>query len=930
MIKPNDIMKSQDTKPTMVKPNKQDKEQPERSKLTSLLDTDKIQELVLNDTSEMFAYYDLDLKIIWANQASAKSVGKSLEDIQGSYCYQIWNNRNEPCENCIVLKALDTKTPQQGEQITSDGRRWILRGYPVIDENGEVEGLIELGQNITAFKQAEERFSTFITHSPTAVFTINEKGDYTFVNPSAARLLGYSSQELLTMNIAQIVHPDSFQEDMQTFPALIEGKHVCQDISLMHKTGEKIYALLDAIMLDKQTIIGFCTDVTERKKAEQALKESEDTYRNLFQNAQVGLFRTRIEDGKILESNEQLAKMFGFSNREEFIENYYTSENYVDQGTRELMVARIKAQGKIESFEARFYRKDRSIFWARYSARIYPEKGWIEGVAEDITEKKKVDEHLKHLFESAKSILEYDDFEKIARIIFDKCKQITGADSGYVALLSESGEENEVLFLDSGGLPCSVDETLPMPVRGFRGEAYRFQKAVFHNDFANSDYYQFIPEGHVILRNVMFAPLIINKSPVGLIGLANKPNDFTEEDLQIITAFGELASIAMMNARNYKELKNAKNKAEESDKLKSAFLANMSHEIRTPMNGILGFLELMQDPDLSSEDMKKYIHVVKSSGDRLLNTINDIIEISKIEAGQISLNTSTFHLSDLLIYHYNFFVPEAHKKGLELKLNNGLTSQNDLIQTDRTKLESILSNLIKNAIKFTHSGYVEIKCQLENKNLIFWVSDSGTGIAEDKLKVIFQRFVQADTSHTRPYEGSGLGLSIARAYVDFLHGEISVESEVGKGSRFQVSIPCPPITEGTGRLEMMGPAVSGNTSGNKLVLIAEDDDSSYELLKILLERLDYKIIRSIDGEETVKIVNENPDISVILMDLKMPVMDGYKATQKIREFNKNVCIIGQSAYALHGDREKALNAGCNDYLTKPIKKEDLMAVIHMI
>ncbi len=890
----------------------------------------KIQELVLNATNEMFAYYDLDLKIIWANQASAKSVGKSIDEIQGSYCYKIWHNRNKPCKDCVVIKARDTKAPQQGEQITPDGRHWIIRGYPVLDEKGEVQGLIELSQNITAFKKAEEKFSTYINYSPTAVFTINEKGKYTFVNPAATSLLGYSSKELLTMNIAQIAHPDSYHENMKTFPALMEGKHVCQDISLQHKSGEKIYVLMDAIMLDKHTIIGFCTDVTERKKAEQALKESEETYRNLFQNAQVGLFRTRIEDGKILESNEQLAIMFGFSNREEFIENYYTSENYVDQGTRELMVAKIKAQGKIESFEARFYRKDRSIFWARYSARIYPEKGWIEGVAEDITEKKKVDEHLKHLFESAKSILEYDDFEKIARIIFDKCKQITGADSGYVALLSETGEENEVLFLDSGGLPCSVDESLPMPVRGLRGEAYRLQKAVFHNDFVNSDHYRFIPEGHVILRNVMFAPLIINKNPVGLIGLANKPTDFTEEDLQIITAFGELASIALMNARNYEELKNAKNKAEESDKLKSAFLANMSHEIRTPMNGILGFLELMQDPYLSSEDMKKYIHVVKSSGDRLLSTINDIIEISKIEAGQISLNISTFHISDVLIYHYNFFFPEAHKKGLELKLNNGLTSQNDLIQTDRTKLESILSNLIKNAIKFTQSGYVEIECHLENKNLIFQVSDSGTGIAEEKLNDIFQRFVQEDTSLTRPYEGSGLGLSIAKAYVDFLYGEISVESVVGKGSKFMVSIPYQPVREGVSWPELKGPAVAGNTSGNTLVLIAEDDDSSFELLKILLERFDYKIIRSFDGEETVKLVNENPDISLILMDLKMPVMDGYKATQKIREFNKNVCIIGQSAYAMHGDREKALQAGCNDYLTKPIKKEDLMAVIHMI
>jgi len=300
-----------------------------------LTESNRQKELILNSTAEMFACYDLDLKVIWANHASAASIGKSPEDLTGLHCYEIWQQRDEPCENCLVLKAYLTKEPQFGEQQTPDGRYWLLRGYPVFNDRGEIEALIELGMDITGQKKAEQKFETYVTNSPTAVFLCNTNGDYTFVNPAACKLLGYSEDELLQLNISQIAHPDNLNDNLDTFPRLLQGERVHQEISMLTKRGEKIFVILDAVMLNEQTIIGFCTETTERKKAEEALAISEATYRNLFQNAQVGLFRTTISDGKMLEGNDQIARMFGYGSREEFVTEYIPSMNYVDPGVRE-------------------------------------------------------------------------------------------------------------------------------------------------------------------------------------------------------------------------------------------------------------------------------------------------------------------------------------------------------------------------------------------------------------------------------------------------------------------------------------------------------------------------------------------------------------------------------------------------------------------
>lgn len=377
--------------------------------------------------------------------------------------------------------------------------------------------------------------------------------------------------------------------------------------------------------------------------------------------------------------------------------------------------------------------------------------------------------------------------------------------------------------------------------------------------------------------------------------------------------------------RMYDELLSAKIKAEESDKLKSAFLMNMSHEIRTPMNGILGFLDLLKEPDLEDESRNEYIRLVNMSGERLLNTINDIIEVSKIEAGGLEIRDSVVHLEEFNDYYLSFFTLQAVIKHNELCIGRTVTQAGiRSIITDRHKLDSIMMNLIKNAIKFTEYGSIEFGNYLEGNMIAFYVKDTGIGIPSDKVDAVFDRFVQADASHSRNHEGSGLGLSIVKGYCDALGGKIRVSSEPYKGSLFEVLIP---FKEATSTPDAPVPQRTGiKRFPGKKILIAEDDDISFKLIESCIGDSGVQLVRARTGVEAVEMAHLE-DISMILMDIKMPEMDGYEATGRIRKFNTTIPIIAQTAFALAGDRERALHTGCNDFMSKPIEKKRLMAVM---
>ncbi len=373
------------------------------------------------------------------------------------------------------------------------------------------------------------------------------------------------------------------------------------------------------------------------------------------------------------------------------------------------------------------------------------------------------------------------------------------------------------------------------------------------------------------------------------------------------------------------ELLFAKDKAEESDRLKSAFLANMSHEIRTPMNGILGFTDLLKEPKLSGAEQEKYISVIESSGTRLLSTVNDIIDFSKIEAGQTHTTVSKVNINEITKQLYTFFNGEAQKKGLQLLLNNSYSVNHLRLQSDREKIYSILTNLIKNAIKYSKSGSSEFGYKIIKNDILFFVKDTGVGIPKEKFEFIFDRFIRVGKDKEHFTEGSGLGLSISKAYVEMLGGKIWVESEVGVGSQFYFTIPYKPEKDTVSLTKEVDSEVKSEPHIKDLkILIAEDDESSTELLKIILKGVASEIIHVLNGREAVNHLKNNPDIDLILMDINMPEMNGYEATKQIREFNKDVIIISQTAYALAGDYNKSIEAGCDDHISKPLNKKILL------
>ncbi len=377
-----------------------------------------------------------------------------------------------------------------------------------------------------------------------------------------------------------------------------------------------------------------------------------------------------------------------------------------------------------------------------------------------------------------------------------------------------------------------------------------------------------------------------------------------------------------------KQLLTAKTKAEESDRLKTAFLHNVSHEIRTPLNAIVGFSGFLDDPDLIPEKRKEFIDIILQSSDQLLSIIDDIIRISSIESEQEEIQDNQININLQCRLIKDQFSSKTPDKNVTLGFRSTLADEEAIIITDATKLTQILTNLIGNALKFTQQGYVNFGYTVKDSQLEFYVEDSGIGIPLDMQDLIFNRFRQVETSVARKYGGSGLGLSISKAYTKMLGGKIWLTSELDKGSVFYFTIPYKKVNSEK-LLDI--PTIKGlnfESKKPKTLLIAEDEDSNFMLLEELLSGTGINIIRAINGLEAVEICKSNPHIDLVLMDIKMPEMDGYEATIRIKEFKPNLYIIAQTAYSTLADKNKAFACGCSDFMSKPFKRELLLSKIN--
>ena len=393
---------------------------------------------------------------------------------------------------------------------------------------------------------------------------------------------------------------------------------------------------------------------------------------------------------------------------------------------------------------------------------------------------------------------------------------------------------------------------------------------------------------------------------------------------ELIVANKELAFQNEEKEKRAEELIIAKANAEESDKLKTAFLQNMSHEIRTPLNGIIGFTSLLNEANLSKEEIKEYTAIIYQSGKRLIEIVDNVLDISKIQTGQVKIEESAIVINTVLADIYTFFAPIANARNISLHYNN-LDDKFRTMYSDESKLHQILTNLVNNAIKYSINGSIEYGYDLSGDTIQFYVKDTGIGIAPEQYDKIFDRFSQVEISLSRKYDGAGLGLAICKGLVELLGGKIWVESELGKGTTFYFTLPY--VSADVPYNDGIRSNVLPLAGARGKVLIAEDDWISSQYISTILSKWDINVIQADNGAHAVDAVRNTSDIDLILMDIRMPVMDGIEAAKIIKKLRPDIPIIAQTAYAFNEEKSEILSLGFDDYLSKPLEPKTLSKMI---
>ena len=724
------------------------------------------------------------------------------------------------------------------------------------------------------------------------------------------------------------VDKDDFRKAMNEVPvmSLEQFNNVAKMLfAFANEISEKGYANL---MLKKQ--------IVERDKAIELLKETDEKHRAIFENVQEVFYQTDLEG--IIYNMSPSIKQFTDYDKDELI-GTKAHILYENPNDRNLLLKSLMENSVIRDFEFKLRTKTNGSKYASINASLINDTNgkpiYIAGAIRDITDRKLAEEALTESRANASSILENERtlmnslmdnlpdriYFKDLESRFIRVNKAMATKHGLNEMKKIEGLTDFDLFTHEHAIQAFNDEQ----------EIIRTGKPI-----VNIEEKETYADGRITWAQTSKMPLLnLEGKIIGTFGISRDITQRKKNELQLLRNSEKIAAQneefqqineefqqinEELNHANF-ELIGAKEKAEESDRLKSAFLANMSHEIRTPMNGILGFADLLKEPELTGEERQEYIGIIEKSGLRMLNIINDLIDISKVESGQMEIFISEINVNEQIEYIYNFFKPEVQKKGMQLFFQNGLQSEEAVIHSDREKLYAILANLVKNAIKYSDTGSIEFGYTLKDRYLLFFIKDTGIGIPDDKKEAIFDRFIQADISDKRAFQGAGLGLAISKSYVEMLGGNIWVESDEGIGSTFYFTIPYNVKPEEIKALKKVIIPDTVEKPVKKLkILIAEDDESSEKLLTEILKKYCKEEIRVSNGLDAVETCRNNPDIDLILMDIQLPEMNGYEATREIRKFNKSVFIIAQTAYALPGDRELTLKAGCNDYISKPIDK----------
>jgi len=865
---------------------------------------------------------DMECRKTLANRAELGFMGAvTEEEVLGKNDFDFY-----PKELADKFLADDQQVLQTGKPIINreeyivdknGQRRWLLSTkLPLFDNENRIIGLVGIGRDITdrknsldLLRESEQKYRAVVENGFEGILIIDMEGNVLFANPSLLRTFQYEGlDDLVGKSVFRHFAPESIPQAIEDLTKVAQG--IVLDVANyigITSTGSKIWIeSIGKIIEYNGNLVDIISvhDVTAKKQAEQALRESEEKYRLIAENTSDGIVSFG-PDSRLIYASPSYLKQLGYSETEEMDRTLESLQEIVHSDDREPLFTKllqaINSHLDRLTYTYRVKHKKGHYVWREDSARFnYDSAGNYLGanvICRDVTSRKLAEEQLR---------LQGAIVENMAEgVLLIKASDeiIVYANAAIANMFGGSIDEivgKSISYFNAPTPDRSLIETATLVVRSLRLTG-RWQGEVVNRKLDGTHIWCY--------ANVTE----FNHPEYGDIWVGIH-QDITERK------------------RVEQELLIAKDHAEESDRLKTAFLTNMSHEIRTPMNGIMGFAELLKEPSLTDEQQQNYIRIIRKSGDRMLNIINQLVDISKIESGQMPLSISDVQFSEVFGFLYSFFKPQAERKGIHLSCTNGLEMVISHIKTDREKLIAVLTNLLKNAIKFTEKGTIKFGCYAnsDSKEIqpIFFVSDSGIGIPANRQKAIFDRFVQADVADKNALQGAGLGLSISKAYVEMLGGRIWVKSEEGSGAEFLFT-----ISENPGNISVpvagseIIPIADMSEIKDLKVMIADDDETSEMLMSMIVRSFSREVLTVRSGNEAVAMCRQNPDIDLVMMDIQMPNMDGYECTRQIRQFNKDVVIIVQTAFGLTGDKEKAIAAGCNDYVPKPVNIEQLKLMI---